>query len=73
MTIRGATIYEVSHFDPHVGHPKVSGRQQLHHNESFEVEFDSAEFDDQHTQEGYRPEYDHDFMPKVNDIREITE
>ena len=54
-----------------MGHHGGSARHH-HNNESFEVEFDSAEFDEQHITEGMRPEYDHDFMPKSNDIKEIS-
>ena len=39
--------------------------------ESFEVEFDSAEFDDHNMDEGHRPEYDHIMFPNSNYIKEI--
>ena len=38
-------------------------------NESFEVEFDSAEFDDLNINEGYRPEYNHEFFHNDNNIK----
>lgn len=39
--------------------------------ESFEVEFDSAEFDDLNMDEGHRPEYEHILLPNSNFIREL--
>lgn len=38
-------------------------------NDSFEVEFDSAEFDEINIDEGCRPEYDHEFDHNANNIK----
>eukprot|EP00347_Sterkiella_histriomuscorum_P001708 403370985 len=65
VTIRHATIYEVSHID--VNRRDVSAR--LQNNESFEVEFDSAEFNDNNIDEGFRPEYNHEFFHNDNNIK----
>jgi hypothetical protein len=35
---------------------------------SFEVLFDSAEFDDSYIDEGFRPDYDHNFSHNQNNI-----
>lgn len=65
MTIRHATIYEVSHID--INKKDVSPR--FLNNESFEVEFDSAEFNDINITEGYRPEYYHEFFHNDNNLK----
>lgn len=64
VTIRHATIYEVSHLD--ISKKDICVNIQ---NESFEVEFDSAEFDDLNINEGYRPAYNHEFFHNENNIK----
>ena len=62
MTIRGATILEASHIDFH--HHELHNQSHgghINNNESFEVDFDSADFDDVHINEGFRPDFYHDF------------
>lgn len=40
-------------------------------NESYEISFDSAEFDEDNIDEGGRPEYDHEFIHNFNDLKFI--
>lgn len=38
-------------------------------NDSFEVDYDSAEFNDNNIDEGYRPDYNHEFLHNNNNIK----
>lgn len=65
ITIKHATIYEVSHMD--VSRRDVSAR--FANNESFEVEFDSAEFDDININEEVRLGPNYEFFHNENNIK----
>lgn len=65
ITIKHATIYEVSHMD--VSRRDISAR--FANNESFEVEFDSAEFDDNNMDEGVVLGPNYEFFHNENNIK----
>ncbi|CDW89304.1 serine threonine protein kinase [Stylonychia lemnae] len=68
VTLKHATIYEVSAMDrSHID----QNRYMISHinNESFEVDFDSAEFNDQNIDEGQRNNQDYEFQHNENYIK----
>ena len=66
VTIRNATIFAVSHMEVQRKKSNRDGVSQF--NDSFEVDYDSAEFDDVNLDEGERPEYEHEFNHNANNI-----
>ena len=69
VTIRDATILEQSYCPKNPLNRGSDDKQQLDfNNNSFEILFDSAEFDEQYLEEGYKPDYQHEFSHNQNFI-----
>jgi hypothetical protein len=67
IMIKNATIYEKSIISINRKGSNCRIKEQSH--DSFEVDFDSAEFDDLNLDEGHRPAYDHEFFHNQNNIK----